>query len=41
MSAYDLALLWAGGFLLVGMLTGIWKYCHIMASERASAPRNL
>ena len=38
MTAYDLALLWAGGFLLVGMLTGVWKYRHIMTSETASAP---
>lgn len=38
MTAYDLALLWAGGFLLVGMLSGIWKYRHIMASEKARAP---
>lgn len=38
MSAYELALLWAGGFLLVGMLTGIWKYWWIMASAQARAP---
>lgn len=38
MSAYDLALLWAGGFLLVGMLTGVWKYQCIMRSANATAP---
>lgn len=38
MSAYDLALLWAGGFLLVGMLTGVWKYLCIMNSAESCAP---
>lgn len=38
MSAYDLGLLWAGGFLLVGMLTGVWKYRCIMHSPEATAP---
>ncbi len=38
MSAYDLALLWAGGFLLTGMLTGVWKYRCIMTSPNAQAP---
>lgn len=37
-SAERLALLSAGGFLLVGMLTGIWKYRHMMRSKDASAP---
>lgn len=38
MTAEKLALLSSGGFLLVGMLTGIWKYSHIMRSEQAQAP---
>ncbi|WP_348674200.1 hypothetical protein [uncultured Abyssibacter sp.] len=38
MSADYIALLSAGGFLIVGMLTGIWKYAHIMRSEAAEAP---
>lgn len=38
MSAYELALLWSGAFLLVGMLTGVWKYRCMMLSENAQAP---
>lgn len=38
MSAPDLALISAGLFLLVGMLTGVWKYRHMMASADATAP---
>lgn len=38
MSAADLALISAGLFLLVGMLTGVWKYRHMMASDDATAP---
>lgn len=38
MSAADLALISAGLFLLVGMLTGVWKYRHMMASDEATAP---
>ena len=38
MSADSIALLSAGGFLIVGMLTGIWKYSHMMRSEAAEAP---
>lgn len=38
MSAPDLALVSAGLFLLVGMLTGVWKYRHMMASAEATAP---
>jgi len=30
---------WAcGGFFLTALLTGIWKYAHIRASETSSAP---
>lgn len=36
--AYKLALASSGFFLLVGMLTGIWKYLGIRASEKAEAP---
>ncbi len=36
--AAHLALLAAGSFLLVGMLTGIWKYAHMSRSEDAQAP---
>lgn len=38
MSAADLSLVSAGVFLLVGMLTGCWKYLHMMKSENATAP---
>ncbi len=36
--AAHIALIAAGGFLLTGMLTGIWKYTHMMRSENAQAP---
>ena len=36
--AYKLALASSGLFLLVGMLTGTWKYLAIRASEKAEAP---
>lgn len=38
MIAADLALVGAGTFLLFGMLTGVWKYNHIMRSAEAEAP---
>lgn len=38
MSAYQLAMLWAGGFLLTGMLTGVWKYRCMLRSAEAVAP---
>lgn len=38
MTAPDLALISAGLFLMVGMLTGVWKYRHMMASDDATAP---
>lgn len=38
MNPYELALTWAGLFLLVGLLTGVWKYREIMRSAEASAP---
>lgn len=38
MTATHLALSAAGSFLLVGMLTGIWKYQHMMRSSDAQAP---
>ena len=38
MLAADLALISAGAFLLVGMLTGVWKYQHMMRSAEAVAP---
>ncbi len=37
MASEDLALLAAGVFFLTGLLTGIWKYQQIMASEDAKA----
>ena len=37
-TAPEFALVCAGAFLLFGMLTGIWKYRHIMVSEKAEAP---
>ncbi|MCU0240264.1 MAG: hypothetical protein MUC29_12550 [Pyrinomonadaceae bacterium] len=36
--AIKIALLVSGIFLLNGMLTGIWKYYHIMKSENHQAP---
>ncbi|MGB1582088.1 MAG: hypothetical protein ACPHER_11370, partial [Nevskiales bacterium] len=36
--AYKLALASSGVFLLVGMLTGVWKYLGIRKSENAEAP---
>ncbi len=36
--AYKLALASSGLFLLVGMLTGTWKYLAIRASDKAEAP---
>lgn len=38
MTADALALVSSGSFLLVGMLTGIWKYHHMMRSPEAQAP---
>lgn len=38
MTADHFALLSAGSFLLVGMLTGVWKYSHMARSESATAP---
>lgn len=37
--ASELALFGSGGFLLVGLLTGTWKYSHMMADGRGTAPR--
>lgn len=36
--AVALAVLASGIFLLIGLLTGIWKYIAIMRSEKARAP---
>ncbi len=36
--AVKISLLFSGMFLLSGMLTGIWKYSHIMKSESHTAP---
>lgn len=36
--AIKISLLVSGLFLLNGMLTGIWKYSHIMKSENHQAP---
>jgi len=36
--AVALAILGSGVLLLVGLLTGVWKYCAIMASEKSRAP---
>lgn len=36
--AIKISLLCSGLFLLSGMLTGIWKYSHIMKSENHQAP---
>jgi hypothetical protein len=38
MTADHFALVSAGLFLLVGMITGWWKYHHIMRSSDATAP---
>ena len=38
MTSDHIALLSAGAFLIVGMITGIWKYSHIMRSKTAEAP---
>lgn len=38
MSAYQLAMVWAGIFLLAGLLTGVWKYRCILRSADATAP---
>lgn len=37
-AAVALAFLASGVFLLVGLLTGVWKYLAIMSSEKARAP---
>lgn len=37
-AAVALAILASGVFLLIGLLTGIWKYLAIMASEKSRAP---
>ena len=39
--ALDLARLSCGGFFLVGLLTGLWKYRHIAASPGAAAPASV
>jgi len=36
--AVALAILGSGMLLVVGLLTGVWKYCAIMASEKSRAP---
>ncbi len=36
--AVELARIACGGFFLAGLLTGVWKYRHIMASAEAQAP---
>lgn len=38
MTAEQLAILAAGIFFTTGLVTGIWKYRHIMASDDAKAP---
>jgi peptidoglycan/LPS O-acetylase OafA/YrhL len=37
-AAVALAILSSGIFLLIGLLTGIWKYLAIMSSEKSRAP---
>lgn len=37
MTAAQLALLSAGSFFMVGLLTGVWKYAEIATSEKARA----
>ena len=36
--AVALGILSAGVFLMVGLLTGVWKYLAIMRSDKARAP---
>lgn len=33
-----LALFASGGFLLTGLVTGVWKYWHMMGSDEGTAP---
>lgn len=33
-----LALFSSGGFLLIGLLTGVWKYWHMMGNDEGTAP---
>lgn len=37
--AVAIALLASGGFLLVGLATGVWKYSHMMGSADGVAPQ--
>lgn len=37
-TADQFALVSAGVFLLLGMITGIWKYSHMMRSDNGQAP---
>lgn len=37
-TAAQFALLSSGWFLLIGLLTGVWKYRHVMASDEGVAP---
>ena len=37
-SAELLALFASGGFLLIGLLTGVWKYRYMMGSDEGTAP---
>lgn len=36
--AAQFALLSSGWFLLIGLVTGVWKYRHMMASDEGTAP---
>lgn len=36
--AAQFALLSSGGFLLAGLVTGVWKYRHMMTSDEGMAP---
>lgn len=36
--AAQVALLASGGFLLTGLMTGVWKYRHMIASDDGTAP---
>ena len=36
--AVKISILFAGIFLLAGMLTGVWKYVKIMRSDERQAP---
>lgn len=38
MNAVQLALLGGGLFFIIGMLTGLWKYCCMMSSPDTQAP---